>query len=122
MTVTARGARSSAPSPSPIAIGSSPRMVVAVVIRIGRMRRRPASTRASSRDIPSERSMFTASIRTMAFLTTIPASITAPIIPTTLTEWPVSTSARTAPMIPSGTVNMTTNGCRRDSNSQAITR
>jgi hypothetical protein len=84
--------------------------VVAVVIRIGRIRLRPAWMSASSMASPSERSRLTASISTMAFFTTIPASITAPISPTTLIEWPVSTRARMAPIAPRGTVNMTTNG------------
>ena len=49
----ARGACASAPSPMPSARGSSPRMVVRVVMRIGRSRRRPASATASRVVMPA---------------------------------------------------------------------
>ena len=79
ITVIAIGARSSAPSPMPIAIGTRPRMVVSFVIRIGRRRARPAATIASTLSSPRSRAWFTASISTIDWLTTMPASMIRPI-------------------------------------------
>ncbi len=64
----------------------------------------------------------TASTSTIALLTTMPASITAPIIATTLIVRPVSASAPITPIAPSGRVKMMTKGWRNDSNCDAITR
>ena len=47
MTVMAIGARTSAPSPMPSAIGNNPSVVVSEVIRIGRSRPAPARMIAS---------------------------------------------------------------------------
>ena len=122
MTVTAIGARISAPSPKPSAIGISPRIVVSVVMRIGRSRTRPASTSASCFDRPSRRRWFTWSMSTMAFLTTIPASMTTPMSTMTLTRCPVARRAATTPTPPSGIENMMMRGCSSDSNCAAITK
>src|SRR5690606_5191394 len=55
ITARARGAWISLPSPTPTASGTSPRAVVSVVIAIGRSRRRPASTIASTTEHPRPR-------------------------------------------------------------------
>ena len=47
MTDTARGWRRAAPSPKPRAIGNRPKLVVSVVIKMGRRRKLPASSSAS---------------------------------------------------------------------------
>ena len=57
MTVMAIGARTSLPSPMPIAIGNKPKVVVRVVIMIGRKRDCAASLIAVSLSIPSWRNM-----------------------------------------------------------------
>ena len=49
MTVIAMGARTSAPSPAPIAIGTRPSTAASVVMRMGRRRLGPASRMASRR-------------------------------------------------------------------------
>ena len=101
----------------------SPKILAAEVIRSGRRRFKPASTRASRFDRPSSRRRWlTASIKTIALLTTMPASITAPIKATTLTVLDVKASAATTPIAASGRVKMMTKGCRNDSNCEAITR
>jgi hypothetical protein len=122
ITVIAIGARTSAPSPIPSAIGSSPSMVVSLVIRMGRRRILPASMMASRFDRPRSRAWLTASISTIDWLTTIPASMMSPMYATTLTVVPVIHNAQTAPMIASGMVSRITKGCIRDSNCDAITR
>ena len=122
MTVMAIGPRISAPSPRPSAIGVSPRMVVSVVIRMGRSRIWPAATIASALAIPSRRSRLMQSTSTMAFFTTIPASITTPIRTITLRVDPESRSAHTTPIAASGIVKRIRNGCSSDSNWLAITK
>jgi len=57
-TAIAIGVRISAPSPRPMAIGSSPRIVVRLVIRIGRSRTEPAWIIASILGIPCLRRKF----------------------------------------------------------------
>ena len=122
MTVIAIGPRISAPSPSPSAIGASARIVVRVVIRIGRSRISPAATMASTFAIPSRRSRLMQSTSTMAFLTTMPASMTTPMSTMTLIVDPESRSAQTTPIAPSGIVKRIRNGCISDSNWLAITK
>ena len=67
-------------------------------MRMGRRRARPAATIASTLSRPRSRAWFTASISTIDWLTTMPASMIRPIYATTLTVVPVSHSAHTAPM------------------------
>ncbi len=116
------GPRISAPSPKPSAIGVSARTVVRVVIRIGRSRIRPPATIASVFAIPSRRSRLMQSTSTIAFFTTMPASMITPMSTMTLTVEPENTSAQTTPIAPSGIVNRIRNGCRSDSNWLAITK
>ncbi len=58
----------------------------------------------------------------MPLLTTIPASMIAPMMAITLTLMPSRYNPYTAPVMASGTVTMMMNGCRNDSNCAAITR
>jgi len=85
----ANGVRSSAPSPQLRAIGTSPRMVVRVVMRMGRRRRCPAERTASNLPIPFLLRRLIASMRTIELLTTIPASMTEPIRTMTVMVVPV---------------------------------
>ena len=55
MIVTAIAERWAPPMPTPSAVGSSPKMIASVVIRIGRSRVRHASTIAWSRGTPCAR-------------------------------------------------------------------
>ena len=96
--------------------------MVAVVIRMGRRRLPAASRMAACLSSPSLRRWLMASMRTMALFTTMPASITMPIMATMLMLVPVRNRATMTPMAPSGNVKMMTNGCRNDSNCEAITR
>ena len=57
----------------------------------------------------------------MALLTTMPASITAPIITSTLIEVAVTSRAATIPTAPSGTAIKMTSGWSSDSNWEAMT-
>ena len=63
----------------PAASGIRARIVAMAVIRIGRTRVRPPSTRASFVEWPSARSRSTRSSRTIALVTTIPISIRKPM-------------------------------------------
>ena len=62
------------------------------------------------------------STSTMAFLTTIPASMTTPMSTMTLSVDPERSSAHTTPMAASGIVNRMRNGWSSDSNWLAITK
>ena len=73
ITAIARGRCSLDPAPIPTK-GSRPRMAQSVVIRRGRRRTDPASTSASSRDLPASCKVFVYCRRIMAFLTTNPTS------------------------------------------------
>ena len=116
------GARTSLPSPTAIARGMNPSSVHSVVIEIGRRRDSAACAIAAIFSTPSSRNWFTRSISTIAFLTTMPASMIRPMKTTTLSGVNVILSASTAPTSASGIENMITNGCSSDSNCEAITR
>jgi hypothetical protein len=80
ITTRAMGAWTSPPSPWPSAIGIIASTVVSVVMRIGRSRVRPACSTACRRGRPSRRRRrFMESNRTMALLTTMPASMITPM-------------------------------------------
>ena len=102
--------------------GNKPRIVVNAVIKIGRKRERPPSTMASSFAMPLARNWLIKSMSTMALFTTIPASKIKPMKTTTLMVEPVIQRANTAPINANGIVNKITNGCRNDSNWDAMTR
>ena len=96
-------------------------MVVRVVIRIGRRRILPASTRASSRGICSF-SWLTVSTSRMPLLTAIPMSMRKPIMDTMFRLLPVTNSSRKEPIREKGIQVMTIREKRGDSNCMAITR
>jgi hypothetical protein len=116
MTAIPMGARLSPPAPRPSAMGSVPKMVEKVVIRMGRKRRFAASRAASTRLFPRARSWFANSTIRMAFFVTRPVSITMPIWLKRLSEVPVSASPASAPVTASGTVKRIVSGWRKLSN------
>lgn len=120
ITVMARGPCTSAPSPMPSARGTSPSTVVAVVMRMGRIRRRPALRTAASRSSPSSRRRLIASTRTMALLTTTPASTMTPMRTTTEMAEPVTARPATVPTRARGTVSRMTKGWSRFSKMLAM--
>jgi len=77
-------------------------MVVMAVIRMGRIRVRPPMTRASYVFIPCFRSWSTRASSTMAFVKTMPTSITHPIMAEAPRVWPVTKRPRKAPIVASG--------------------
>ena len=107
------------PIPSPM--GSMERMVVRVVIRIGRRRMAPASISASSSGI-SCLSWLTVSTYNIPLFTTIPASIKNPIKETILMVIPAIYSRKTEPTRLKGIHIITMKEKRGDSNCMAITR
>ena len=93
MTTAAMGARSSEPAPLWNSSGSSAKTSAAVVIRIGRRRRRPAWIRASLRSYPCSMSWSVKSTIRMAFLVTMPVSRMTPSSEMRLSVRPVSQQA-----------------------------
>ena len=83
-------------------MGARPTTVVSEVSRIGRNRRRAASTMASSSGRAS-RSMSIWSMSTMALLMMMPASAISPSVPKKLSGWPSDSSASGTPGRTSGT-------------------
>ena len=83
------------------------------VMRIGRTRVLPPSTRASVVDIPCRRSRSTRSSSTIAFVTTIPISIRIPMRALMPIARSVSSRAGKTPIAASGRLNMITNGVIR---------
>ena len=104
------------------AMTTRPKMVVAEVMRMGRIRVRPASTMASRRSRPSRRSWLIYSTSTMPLLTMIPVSITKPTRLITDRGIPQISSAAKPPVKASGMVNMTMKGDFKDWNCATITR
>ena len=79
ITAVAMGARKEPPSPTPRAEGNMPADMAMEVITMGRARLWPASTTAARRSMPRARISMAKSISRMAFLDTIPISISIPI-------------------------------------------
>jgi hypothetical protein len=79
--ITPVPAETRAPAPAPVdsASGSTPRMKASEVIRIGRKRRRAASTAAAEADRPSACFMTAYSTIRIAFLAARPSRVTRPI-------------------------------------------
>ena len=121
ITAIAIGERSDPPSPKVNAIGNKAKIVVKLVIMMGRIRCCPASTIASVKSIPDAFNWLMRSTKIMALLTAIPESITIPITPMILIVVPVSQNSITAPTNATGIVNNIVNGCNNDSNCDAIT-
>ncbi len=87
---------------TPSAIGSSAKIVARAVIRIGRSRCLPPSTTASTTGRPCLRYWLMRSISTIALVTTMPMSISMPIIAGTPMGVPVATSRPIAPVAANG--------------------
>ena len=109
-------------SPSPSPMGIMDRIVVNVVIRIGRRRVLPEATSASSVDIPSSRSIFAESTNRIPLFTTIPINIRNPIRDTILMVLCVMNNSRKDPISAKGIHIMTMKENLGDSNCIAITR
>ena len=122
MTATAIGARNSLPSPRESAVGSMPRIIAALVIRIGRSRSGPASRIAWSGDSPCSRTRTIArSRRRIAFFVTSPMSRMIPIIDPIEIVCCARKSATMAPTSASGSVSMIVSGWMKLSNCDAST-
>ena len=91
-------------------MGSIPNTMASVVIRIGRSRVWPASSRASVSSFPSSRFWLVRSTSKMAFLATSPSIIISPRMVKTLSELFVIASANKAPTSATGMENSTTSG------------
>ena len=87
----------------PSAIGVSAKIVASAVMRIGRRRRAPPATVASWAVRPFVRYWFTRSTRTIAFVTTMPISISTPMSEATPSGTPVMICSRIAPVAANGT-------------------
>ncbi len=103
ITTTASGWAMKPPSPvTPRAIGSRAKIVARAVIRIGRSRCRPPSRTASTTPYPWARYWLIRSISTIALVTTMPISISMPIIAGTPIGVPVATRRPIAPVAANG--------------------
>ena len=78
-------------------------MVASAVMRIGRRRFSPPAITASAVDSPFSRYWFTRSTSTIAFVTTMPISISTPISEATPSGTPVMICSRMAPVAANGT-------------------
>ena len=97
-------------------------MVVAEVIITGLRRDLPEIAIASYNSLPLSRIRLIKSTSTMAFLTTIPISITAPIPEMTLNVVLVRNNAIATPENANGIENIIIKGILSDSNCDAIIR
>ena len=117
ITAMAIGACSWLPWPRPSERGTRPRIVVSVVIRIGRKRAVAPSMMASFKGRPwMLRSWLIKSTMIIPLLTKIPTRTTPPIIAGMLSPFPVIFRAITDPERARGRLLMMMNGCRKDSN------
>ena len=101
--------------------GTRATMVVSDVIRMGRNRVRPPSTRASKVLIPPLRSCSTKVISTMALLSTIPTSISMPIAAEESRVRPVINRPSKAPIEARGKLTIMISGLRKERKKTAIT-
>jgi hypothetical protein len=111
---------------SPWKIGSNrmtaePTMTAAAVSAIGRKRTAPASTTASSIDIPSRTRSSTKSTRMIELRTTMPAPAMNPIIDVAVKKAPSSACAGRMPTSENGIASMIVSGVTNDWN-QPTTR
>ncbi len=102
--------RISAPAPAATTSGVTPKMKANEVIKIGRNRRRHASTVASWRERPSWCNCFAYSTIKIAFLHARPTSTTRPICTKMFTSRPVYNTPDTEQSRQSGTTRMTARG------------
>ena len=87
----------------PRAIGVRAKIVASAVMRMGRSLREPPAIVASCADKPRERYWLTRSTSTIAFVTTMPISISTPISEATPSGTPVAICRRIAPVAANGT-------------------
>ena len=99
----------------------SAKIVARAVIRIGRRRRDPPATVASCADRPFVRYWFTRSTSTIAFVTTMPMSISTPMRDATPSGTPVMICSRIAPVAANGTEISSSSGWRSDLNVATMT-
>ncbi len=105
----------------PSARGVSAKIVASAVMRIGRRRRDPPAIVASCADSPLVRYWFTRSTSTIAFVTTMPISMSTPMSDATPSGMPVMICSRIAPVAAKGTEISSSSGCRRDLKVATIT-
>ena len=99
-----------------------PKIIAAVVMRIGRSRTWPACSSASGIDRPALRPWLAKSTSRIAFFVTRPISMTRPIIEKMFSVEPVTSSASITPISDSGSDAMIASGCRKLPNCDASTR
>ena len=121
MTANAIGERREAPSPKPKHIGNKARIVVRLVMIIGRIRCCAALIIASFNSTPCAFSWLMRSTKIIELFTAIPANIIKPINAIIFNVSPKSRNAQMLPTPASGIVNKIVNGWRSDSNCEAIT-
>ena len=109
-------------SPMPAAMGTMARMVVRVVIMMGRMRRGQALRMAVSRSSPISRRILMYSTRMMELFTTVPASMIRVTREMMERSFPHRGRAKRAPVKATGRIIMTITGIRKDSNWAASTK
>ena len=106
----------------PRAIGVMARMVARAVITTGRTRLSAPTSIASSKVMPrSRRYWLIRSISTIAFVTTMPTSMSSPIIVDSPSGVPVASSARNTPVAAKGIDTSSTSGWRSELNVATIT-
>ncbi len=113
ITAIAIGERNSPPAPTANAAGNMPAAIASVVMMMGRERLMPASMIAVVRSTPFSIASIAKSTSMIAFLVTMPSSISSPIATGRLSELPVMRRATTAPPIESGSENRMVTGCRK---------
>ncbi|CFO00475.1 Uncharacterised protein [Bordetella pertussis] len=111
-----------APAPVAMASGTTPRMNASDVIRMGRKRRRAASTADSYRPCPRAYWSLANSTIRMAFLAASPITVTMPTWKYTSLDMPSTVTSATAPSMPSGTTSITDSGMAQLSYRAASTR
>ena len=123
MTMVANGGQISFSLPVEIASGHSAAIVVAVVIRTGRVLSRTEANAAAPGVHPPARTFCCIlSTSRMAGLTVRPNRAIAPSAAIASRDMPATTSAQLAPMTVSGTANSTSTGKVSDSKVRASTR
>ena len=122
MTTIASGCEMNPPCPvMPRAMGVNAKMVASAVMRIGRRRLDPPAITASWVDRPLARYWLTRSTSTMAFVTTMPMSISTPMRDATPSGTPVISCSRIAPVAANGIDTSSSSGWRNDLNVATIT-
>ena len=121
-TATPMAIRPCAPSPEAIVSGSRPRMVEALVIRIGRRRCSEACSMASRLFSPASCFWLANSPIRIPFLATRPISMMMPIWLNMFIVCPLAAMNTSAPAMASGTVSMMTSGSLKLSNCAARIR